>query len=350
MVENPFAHYEDMHAETLDLMDVESENHATLFEAMGKEKYLSFVYGEGLKSNPKLQEKLSKNGFTDAEYSIGTFTNDRGEEETSLFIVNELPSNTLIYECDANSKKMWPFDMYETKHIYVLGKNGEATDLMEELESTKTRLMLCPNKKFPVAGAYVTGNMIFIPDLRRFSIENFGDELMDFPVILHEIGHIKHQAVEPNAFNNKVQAVMNLISLIDLDRSKIEKLKGTLFDKLSRFIEEHAPILLKKEEIASSWACGWIEKKQGEGFNFWKSITDNYWEQLDIALATYKNFWTVENEAWSLENNSANTYIFEYLVRQWQEQYPNLNISVTSETPSTINEENEDITNFWEDD
>ena len=29
---------------------------------------------------------------------------------------------------------------------------------------------------------------------------------------------------------------------------------------------------------------------------------------------------------------------------------PNLNISVTSETPSTINEENEDITNFWEDD
>ncbi len=344
MVENPFLHYEDTHAETLDKMDIESKNHTTLFGAMGKEKYLSFAYGKGLKSNPKLQEELSKNGFTDAKYSIGTFNNERGEEETSLFISLELPSNNIIYECDVNSKKMWPFDMYEAKHIYILGKNGEATDLMEELRPTETKLMICPNKRFPFAGASFKENMIVLPDLRKFSIKNLGDEIMDFPVILHEIGHIKHRKVEPNIFNERAQAVMNLTSLIGLDRSKIEKLKGTLFDKLACFIEERAPILLRQEEIASSWACKWIEKNKEQGFNFWKSITENYWEQLDIALATYKNFWTtVENKAWSFENDNADKYIFENLVKQWQEQYPHLNIKVNSEIPNTINEENKDI-------
>jgi hypothetical protein len=92
MVENPFTHYENIHAETLDRMGIESENHATLFEAMGKEKYLSFAYGEGLKSNPKLQEELSKNGFTDAKYSIGTFNNERGGRKKPhyLFHLNYL--------------------------------------------------------------------------------------------------------------------------------------------------------------------------------------------------------------------------------------------------------------------
>ena len=268
----------------------------------------------------------------------------REEEETSLFISLELPSNNIIYECDVNSKKMWPFDMYEAKHIYILGKNGEATDLMEELRPTETKLMICPNKRFPFAGASFKENMIVLPDLRKFSIKNLGDEIMDFPVILHEIGHIKHRKVEPNIFNERAQAVMNLTSLIGLDRSKIEKLKGTLFDKLACFIEERAPILLRQEEIASSWACKWIEKNKEQGFNFWKSITENYWEQLDIALATYKNFWTtVENKAWSFENDSADKYIFENLVKQWQEQYPHLNIKVNSEIPNTINEENKDI-------
>ena len=48
---------------------------------MGKEKYLSFAYGEGLKAT-KITRRIIQNGFTDAKYSIGTFNNERGEEET----------------------------------------------------------------------------------------------------------------------------------------------------------------------------------------------------------------------------------------------------------------------------
>lgn len=362
MTENPFELYEEEHQETLGKIEIESENHVNLFEAMGKEKYLSFLYGEGLKSNPKLQAELSKNGFTNARYSIGTFKNESGQDETSLFISNEFPSNTVIYECNIDSKKtplfeylpyvkpfdVKPFDIYEAKHIYVLGKNGEAVDLMEELESTKTKLMLCPNKRFLTLGADITENLILIPDLRKFT-ESTG-YMSDFPVVLHEIGHIKHQKVEPNVFIKQRPASMRLMLMLGLNRSKLEKRKGTLFDKLASFIDSHAPNILKSEEIASSWACKWIEEKKGKGFDFWKSDDNHYWQQLDRALATYRNFFTIRNEAWSFKDDDADTYL-EQWVTHMKEQYPHIvieNISKkNAETPSIVKEKNEDITNFW---
>ena len=199
-------------------------------------------------------------------------------------------------------------------------------------------------------------NLIFIPDLRKFSNKVFGNEIMDFPIILHEIGHIKHYKVEKEAFVEQKNIAMRVISnlaTVGIDRTELEYKNGTLFEKLSHYIDAHAPQLIKTEEIASSWACKWIEEKKAEGFDIWESDDDHYWQQLDRALATYKNFWTIDNEAWSYKSDEAGTYL-EQWIKYMKEKYPHIVIENISkkkaETPVTISEKNEDITNFWNED
>lgn len=312
MIENALQLSSTTHENIVESMSINCENHSSLQSAMGQEKFSAYQYGEGLKNYPQLEEEFSKNGLTNAQYSIGTFRNEAGELETSLFIKSETPYNSVIYECKNEILQYLPFPynfkMFEVKHMYALGQNG-AADLMEELGASDTKVRLCPDKRIPFCGASLKDNSIYIPDLGRLSKTMFGFETMDYAVILHEIGHIKHRESSPGVLENQRRGILNLITFLGVTREKLGQSNGLIQSKLAKLIDEKAPGIIESEEIASSWACKWIEKKREGGLDF--SHNDHHWLQLDAALATYKTSYVLEQ----LESyyNSRNILHFEHL-------------------------------------
>ena len=296
MIESSFEQELDK-TDVLDRMEILSENHPNLMSAMGMEKFKAFMYGDGLKSIPDLQEKISKNGFTNAKYSIGTFNDEKGREETSLFISLDFASNKIIYECDTETTELGFYDFYQVKHMYVIGENGVTVDLTEELESG-SKILLCAHPRFTTMGLSAKTKNIYVPDFVKYADRTYSRERLDVPLVLHEIGHLKHLATEPERFDINARVATNLVSLLHIKRSDLEKnirenSMGFL-KPLSDMIDKYAPAIIESEKVASAWACRWMEKKKEQGAVFWEQPYEDYWQQLETALATYKMLFAVE--------------------------------------------------------
>ncbi len=274
--------------ETLNKMEITAVNYTSLMMAMGTEKFKAFQNGDGLKSIPKLQEELSEHGFTNATYSIGTYKNSSGGEEVSLFVEQNYAESRIIFEIEPKSEKQLMFTQYAVKHLYIVGKDGVTADLTEELGS-EGRIVVCPDKSYFANHMHPTTKTIHLMDLNKLDVgySNFG-----LPIILHEIGHLKHMEADSSIdyTDHRKKIIQSLIFLgvtrVSLDKMVKQK-DVALLKPVLKLFEDYGPTILNTEEIASLWATRWIEQKRAEGADFWNLEYEPYWEQLDVAMDTY---------------------------------------------------------------